>query len=265
MRKTPFYILLTCLILISSNQKLDAQFFKNTIDTLKQHRTIKISETDKWNIRGTSLNYFNVQDTKMTPLVYSGPGIGLDFSTYKTRKLCSNYNSFNLHYSVLLGPSDDIMHGVKFRYNYTRLRKLNSSNLEIGGGTNMETNARIYTKNGNDPIGVEILTTLNFAAAYTTDFKNSKIEILAQLPLFAFASRYPDYSVFGFNNLFMPIGQYNSIRTKFTLIKPMKYSNENKYSISYEWDIYSFKEYDKLFNLVAGTHLITFSYWLKKK
>ncbi|MEA3450940.1 MAG: hypothetical protein U9Q83_03445 [Bacteroidota bacterium] len=267
MKKVKFYFGLAFTVLFMINIQLNAQFFKSKIDTLKMLRTLKISQTEKYSIRGTSLNFLNIQDTKMTPMIYSGPGIGFNLSSYKTIKNYTHFTGFNFHYSTLFGPdkiSLSYMHGLKFRFNTGKLYQLNSNNWKIGASSNIETNSRIYLKNGNDPVGTEILSTINFAGSYSFDYKQNKIEIRAELPLFAYVMRFPDYNIFGFNHLFMPLGIYNSIRTKFIIVKPLKYSSENHYSISYEWDLYTFKEYDKYFKIVSGTHFITFSYWLKK-
>lgn len=257
------------LFIALSTSSLQAQFIKNKIDTLKYKREVKISQTEKYKIFGTSVSLANIQDTKMTPLVYFGTGIGFNGDVFKTVNKFTHFTSFNAHYIAFMGPdgTSSIMHGTKLRFNKGILCNLDSK-FNIGGSTNAEFNGRIYPKNGNDMLNVEILATVNLAASYVHKFdlfnRERTLDFRAELPLFAYAMRYPDYNVFGITNLFMPIGKYKALRTKFTLVNPYKHSKENKYSISYEWDLYMFKENDNFQKLVSGTHLITFSYWLKK-
>jgi len=88
-------------------------------------------------------NIINIQDTKMTPMIYSGLGIGFNFGSYKTIKNYTYFTSFNLHYSALFGPdkiSLSYMHGLKFRFNTGKLYQLNSKNWKIGASSNLETN-----------------------------------------------------------------------------------------------------------------------------
>jgi len=261
-------ITLSFVFLVSANQ-LNAQFLN--LDTLRQKRIDKIAQTDKYKIWGTSVSFLEVQDTKLSPMIYSGPGIGSNFNSFRTIKQLTHYTNFNLHYFALAGPgaANSYMNGVTLRFNKGVLHDLNNNNWKIGASTNLEGHTRIYASAGNDALSAEILATLNFASSYSLKFNfNDRpfvFDIRAELPLFAYSMRYPEYSVWGVNNLFMPIGKIKALRTQFTFIKPLKYSNENKYSISYEWDFYSFKENDNLHKLVSGTHLITFSYWLKKK
>jgi len=260
--------LLIFLVLLINNQ-LKAQFIK--LDSIRQKRIEKIAQTDKYKIFGTSINFLDVQDTKLSPMVYSGPGVGFNFDSYKTIRNLTHYFSFNLHYSALFGPSDfdSYMHGVTFRLNKGILKSLKNEKWKIGGSTHIEAHGRIYPKVGNDLFSAEVLASLNFASCYTMHFelldRPYTLELRTELPLFTYALRFPKYSISGFNNLFMPIGINKALRTKFTLTRPLKFFNQNKYSISYEWDFYSFKENEGLHKLVSGTHYITFSYWLKTK
>lgn len=270
MRKKIIYSLLVSFLVIASEQKLNAQFISRTLDTLKHRRQVKISKTDKYKLFGTSVSFSSIQDTKMTPLIYSGPSIGVNGGVFRTVKKFTHFTNFNAHYVALFGTVglDSYMQGARFRFNTGTLHKLKSTKWSIGGSTNIELNGRLYPKIGNDMLSSEALATINFAAGYPFEFdvlkRKRTLYILAGLPLFAYSMRYPDYCVDGFKHLFIPIGKYNALRTKFTLITPYKYSNENKYSISYEWDFYTFKENNNLHKLVSGAHFITFSYWLKK-
>ena len=250
------------------------KIIKNKTDTLKRKSVrirIGIGKIDKYKIWGTTASFSNVQDLKTSPMIYSGPGCGINRNSYKTLNKFTYLFGFNAHYAALLGPvmADSYIHGVKIRLNKGALYQLNSKNWKIGGSTNIETNARIYPKIGNDVVSAEILASINFAASYSFDFMlfngDNTFDIKTELPFFAYVLRFPDYNIQGFKNLYMPIGKFNALRTTFTLIKPFKYSNENKYSISYEWDFYMFNENSGLHKLVYGGHFITFSYWLKKR
>lgn len=258
------------IFLVGSFSQAKAQFIKNKIDSIRHKRQIRISETDKYLLSGISLVFSDVQDSKMTPFVYSGPGIGYFGGKYKTRKRFTTFYNFDANYVALLGPQQlsSYMHGIKLRLNGGKLYQLKNPAWKMGASSNLESYTRIYMKNGNDALNEEMLATLNFATSYSFDFnlckRKNTFDIRAELPLVAYAFRYPDFSVFNTNEQFMPIGKYNSLRTKFTLIRPMKHSQENLYSISYEWDFYTFTEKDQLFKLVAGTHFLTFTYWLKK-
>lgn len=269
MKKFIIYIYFIGLALLGNSQQLNGQVVRNILDTLEQRKTVKINQTDKFMIIGTALNFSNVQDSKMSNMIYSGPGMGSEFITYRTFKKYTYFTGFNFQYTALFGPKlDSYVNGMDICFNKVILHELNSENWKMGASTNLEAHGRIFSKIGNDAINGELLATINFASSYSFDFnflnRKNTFDIRAELPLFAYALRFPKYNCSGINNLFMPIGKYKALRTKFTIISPFKYSNENRFSISYEWDFYTFKENQNLDKLVSGTHFITFCYWLKK-
>jgi len=240
-------------------------------DTLRQKPNLKMDQTDKYKIWGTAIGIFDVQDTKMSPMVYSGPSLGFERNALRTTPKFTHYTNFNMHYALLLGPSnaDSYMHGAIFRINRGMLYQLKSDHWKVGGSADLEARGRIFPKIGNDAFGIDLYARLNLAAAYTFDFKfrkaNNTLDIRAEVPLFAAVMRFPDYSIGSVNFLFMPGGQFKALRTKFTWIRAFKYSNENRYAFSYEWDFFTFKEYDKLFKTVSGAHILSYTYWLKTK
>jgi hypothetical protein len=258
-------------LLLSAGSLIGSHAKAQVSDTtaLKPHHTI--DQIDKYKIWGASIGFFDVQDTKMSPMVYSGPSFGIEMSLLRTTPRFTNFTNFNMHYALLVGLplSDSYMHGAAFRINSGLLYQIKPEHWKVGGSADLQTRGRIFPKIGNDAFGIDLYARINLAASYTLDFKsrraNNTLDIRAELPLFASVMRFPDYSVNSVNFLFMPAGRFKALRTKFTLIKSFKYSNENRYAFSYEWDFFTFKEYDKLFKTVSGAHILSYTYWLKTK
>jgi hypothetical protein len=238
-------------------------------DTIKTMKTPKHELSDKYKIWGTAFHFSDIQDTKMSSMVYSGPGFGLERNLWRVDPKYTHLTNVDLHYSMLLGPElfGSYMHGICMRFNRGILYHLKNQPWKIGGSVDAKINSRIYPKIGNDAFALDFFTGINFSASYSFEFNflltGNTLDIQAEIPLIVTSLRYPDYNLTGIRLSLMPIGRFTGLRTKITLIRPFLYSRENRYSIGYEWDFYTFREYDGLFRFVSGNHFFTYSYWLK--
>ena len=68
---------LLLIILFLSLVALNGQGIKDRIEAFKERRKEKIAVTDKYQVSGPVLSYGSLQDKRISPLVYPGPGAGI--------------------------------------------------------------------------------------------------------------------------------------------------------------------------------------------
>lgn len=259
------------LIILSAAQAPGrAQFLSGIIDTLKHKRSEKIKLTDRWHVSGTSFGFALVQDTKMSPLIYAGPGTGLYWQTFRTVPKWLHLTGFTGRYSALGGPDefDNIVHTPHFRFYTGSYRNIKKSGFSAGGSFNAEARGRIYPKIANDALNTDFAASLFAGGFYRYKmqvFRQAAFIIAgAETALYSYLLRFPKYNISGTEQYLAPLGVYNQFKFHLGIVKQMKHSKENKIGIKYDWDMVFMKEDEGLHKLVSGNHFITISFWLKR-
>ncbi len=249
---------------------LNAQSLKERIEAFKEKRQEKIAVTDKFQISGPVLSYGSLQDHRISPLIYPGPGAGIYWTTFKITPEWTTIYDLRLQYNHLQGPStlNSQFRNPHGRLESNFLRHLKNDSWAAGGGISMEYFANFYGKLENDAFHGDGFVSLNATASYTEEFRLLKRDAWLRssitIPFFSYINRIPDYNIGGVEHIFSGPFSYRRVGLKTELIKMMKHSEENRVSISYEWDFWHWKNEEEGLPVRVGNHRIRIGFWLKR-
>lgn len=261
------YLLLIILLLfpVASN----AQSIKERIEAFKERRKEKIAVTDKYQVSGPVLSYGSLQDQRISPLVYPGPGAGIYWRSFKITPKWTTIHDLRLQYNHLQGPStlNSQFRSPQGRIESNFLRHL-KNDWAVGGGLSGEYMANFYSKLENDAFHGNGIVSLNATASFTEDFqllkKDAWFRSSVTLPLFSYINRIPDYNIGGMEQIFAGPVSFRRLSFKAELIKMMKHSKENRVSISYEWDFWHLKNEEEGLPVKVANHRLRIGFWLKR-
>jgi len=228
-----------------------------------------IDTTDAWLVSEPRITYVTLQDTTMSPLIYSGLGSGFAFSDEVDRPrwfwpttLAAGYNYPRVP-EVL--PGD--YHAIGISAETSFQRKLTGGFL-VGGGIHGSLGYRFYTKLSNSADNLDVIVSLAASAGWNAAFtiRSRAIEFRSRLamPLFSYVGRSPEYSLFGYSSHWAPPWSLIRIRAEAGFTWPLKHGGGNTGRVFYTWDFYAFDEFGGLHQLRMGTHTLGFGMGLKR-
>ncbi|MFW5877673.1 MAG: hypothetical protein ACOCUP_01030 [bacterium] len=249
---------------------LNAQSLKDRIEVFIEKRQEKIALTDKYQISGPVLSYGSLQDQRISPLIYPGPGAGIYWTTFKISPKWTTIHDLRLQYNHLQGPStlNSQFRSPQGRLESSFLRHIRSDSWAAGGGISGEYTANFYDKLENDSFHGDGVVSLNAVASYTEEFPLLKREAWFRssliVPVFSYINRFPDYNIGGMEHILAGPGSYRRLGLKAELVKLMKHSKENRVSISYEWDFWHLTNEDEGLPVRTANHRLRIGFWLKR-
>lgn len=248
----------------------NAQSIKERIEAFKERRQEKIAVTDKYQVSGPVLSYGRLQDQRISPLIYPGPGAGIYWTIFKITPDWTTTHDLRLQYNHLQGPStlNSQFRSPQGRLQSNYLHHFRNDSWAAGGGISGEYTANFYSKLENDSFHGDGVVSLNAVASYTEGFPLLKRDAWFRssliIPVFSYINRIPDYNIGGVEHIFVGPGSYRRAGFKAELIKMMKHSEENRVSISYEWDFWHLRNKEEGLPVRVGNHRIRIGFWLKR-
>lgn len=240
----------------------------------QQKAAERAAKYDNYTVLGISFCQSVIQDTKMSPLVYSGPGIGIRHQTLQFGEKSWLSSRFEAAYAIPGRNGADASYtNINLKYQLMYARKTNwwKEHLYFGGAVDVLDQIKSYDKLGNSSFNNDLVIGLHPVVMLRKKqqiLKRSTI-IFGRMGfnLVSYVNRIPTYQV-GFresNGKVLPIGQFNRFRWECGLHMPRKWSLENRIGFEYSWDFYAMNEFDKLFKLRAAQHLLTINYFIKTR
>lgn len=234
---------------------------------LRARRAAWVAGTDAWLSFGPAGTYVNLQDTRMSPLVYSGFGPGAVISDRVVRSDWIWPTTVTFLYAFPQGPRElqgfysDIAGSLSSLF----LRRVEGIRAEyaVGGGISGSTNVRLYTKLQNSFQNVDIVVSVSASGQAEVPFTFLNRAMVwstrATVPLFSYVGRAPEYSFRGYSNYWKPPWQFFRATVETGLRWGLRWSAENESELLYSWDFYAMKELDGLHALRIATHTISLS------
>lgn len=251
---------------------LQAQWLKEKVELWQEKREARIALIDRYQIAGPVLSWSNVQDTRMSPLIYDGPGGGGYWSTLKQKSQWTEITSFSFRYNLLNGPTE-ILEGTYINpaasFETVFLRKLADPRWQAGGSISVFYQARFYDKLENDASNHDFISSIGFDLLFEQAFRfrgrDAWISSRLQAPVFSYLFRIPDYNISGLSHIWAPPWQFQKLSLETSLIRKMKYSLENRWSVGYVWDFYHLNEPEYGHAVYYGVHSLRLGLWLKDR
>lgn len=261
--------LLIFFVLILFSQHAHAQWLRNVIDTLQHKRQEQIAITDKWHTSGTFASYLQLQNTQLSPLIYSGPGGGVSWHTQRYTPTWHQITGVHVFYHYLLGPEtlESMMHFPGGYFATVWLRNTRWPGISLGGSLRAGYEGSIYSKLGNDAEHGNGLASLALAGQWRYGFtllkRPADVYARLQLPLASYLNRYPQFNIREMEHHFMPLGRLNQLVFTAQLVHNRKHSQENRVSVAYQWRYYHYDFTEQKQQNTTAQHWLTFSFWMK--
>lgn len=253
---------------------------KDSMSWFQRHREKKkvkaienAEKYDNYTVLGMSLSHNTIQDTKMAPSIYSGPGIGIRHDMIQLSETAWMSSKFEGTYAI---PGREGWDGnytnvnIKYQFLYTKKVKKHP-NLYLGASMDFLNQFKLYTPLGNSAVNNDLVVGLQPVAMLRKERKILKRNSIAYtrmgFNLLSYVNRYPTYNVGSreLNYFISPIGVFNRFRFELGFNTLRKWSNENRVGLEYSWDFYAMNELDKQFKVRAAQHMVTFNFYLKTR
>jgi hypothetical protein len=239
-------------------------------------RLDKIAETDAYLLLAPTTTYVNLQDTRMTPLIYGGFGFGFVLQDLVIWPNLISDTTFTGHFSAPSVP--DVLPGIYQNINGTmdmaylyRVPGVGSAiggQLAAGGSLSAGTSFRLYDKLQNSALNFDIVASVNASARWGLSFvvfnRSLTWHLAGTTPLFSYVGRYPEYTIDGLRSYWAPPWVFPRITIETGLGTGLRWSEENRVELSYTWDFYALNELDGLHVLRIGTHQLALSLGTKR-
>ena len=233
---------------------------------------LKAKTTDNYFINTINTGISQVQDTRISPMIYFGPSIGIGMSQIEFKeKWISNLDLKAQIAGLSFEDSDNMLTSTKIELNYRLLKKTNwiSNSISVGASIRNLAHLKLYPYLGNSAFNFDFIGMIDPSIRWQKTgsvFKRPSLFFIdADISGFGIVLRQPSYAFRGLSTYFTGLGQLNRLSFETGFVSKMKWSNENKFSLSYRWDFYSFNELNKLHQIRTAFHTISFSYWLKTR
>ncbi len=248
---------------------LEAQSLKERIEAFKQRRQEKIAVTDRYQVSGPVLSYGSIQDQRISPLIYPGPGAGIYWESFRVSPGWTTITSLRLQYNHMNGPEtlNEVFRNPQGRLETLLLYHTRNESWEAGGGLSAEYLMYLYTKLGNDSYHGDGIASFNAAGFYKKPFRLLKTDAWLRsgiiIPLFSYVNRIPEYNINGMEHILVGPDNYRRISLCTQIIKKLKHSDENRISISYKWDFGFLDDSGGQYPARIAYHRLSFGFWLK--
>lgn len=232
---------------------------------LNRARLEWIAGTDAWIHAGPAFSFVSLLDTRMSPIVYAGPGVGVLLSTDVVRqrwlwpgtltaRLVRPTGSAVLpgSYESLSGEAD-----VAILYRFV------GSGFAAGGGVRSSVHVRTYDKLQNNSFNSDVIVALNASGRWETAFgalsRVLVFHVRADVPVVSWISRSPAYAMHGSASYLAPPTRYVRATIESGLTWPLRWSDQNTARLRYAWDFYVLDEFDRAHTVRIATHTLSLS------
>ncbi len=260
-----FLLLMTILPSLSQGQ------IKQKWNNYKDKRQVKKSEQTSYLVLETGVTYSNNQDLSTSNQIYNGAGLGLSIGKFKeSPKVIKDSETIGVVNNFISSQGGVSGFDWTVTSNYGHLFILNreaEQNWRVAVGPKVDAlgQVRLIPSLSNSSIHWDAMFSLGAAARVdrTIRLPLIKKEVSfygeAHLPLVGYLNR-PSYAIPGWEieHTFGFIGRMNRLETEFGLIMPIRKNNPNLFRISYNWDVFNYRDND-IYKVTTGHHALSFA------
>jgi hypothetical protein len=260
-----FLLLMTILPSLSQGQ------IKQKWNNYKDKRQVKKSQQISYLVLETGLTYSNNQDLSTSNQIYNGAGLGLSIGEFKeTPNVIKDYEAIGLVNNFISSQGGVTGFDWTVTTNYGHLFILNKDvekdwRIAVGPKLDFLTQVRFIPSLGNSSIHWDGMLSLGAAARVDRTIRLPLIKKdvgfygEAHLPLVGYLNR-PNYAIPGWDveHTFGYLGRMNRLETEFGIITPIRKDNLNLFRISYNWDVFNYRDND-VYKVVTGHHALSFA------
>jgi hypothetical protein len=268
----PFAVLLVFMLVIPAPVRAAEPTEEDSpgfLDRVRSYRAGWLESTDAWLFTEPHTSYVNIQDTRMSPLLYPGYGFGLSLNDQVVRPDWLLSTAISGRYNIVSVPRE--LPGF-YQNSFVELESVAHRNLpgrlSVGAGFRAGANSRVYDKLGNSGRNADImvsgLAALRWQSPVEFRRRDAQIHLRGTSPVFSYVGRYPEYSLFGLASHWAPPWQFVRITVEAGLRMSMRWSSENALRLLYTWNFYSLDELDGLHTLRYGSHTVGLGLGLKR-
>ena len=232
---------------------------------LNQLRLEWIEDTDAWFHAGPAGVYVNLQDTRMSPLRYSGPGPGFALSADLVREHWLWLHSAAIRYALPRASDEQAgtYMSISGEADVSLLYRIGGTNLAAGGAVRGGAHLRTYDRLQNNSYNSDVIVALNASGRWEVPFdflsRSLVFHVGAVVPAFSWISRSPAYATHGSASFWAPPARYFRTTLESGLTWTLAHAMENVARVKYTWDFYTLREFDGLHTLGVATHTLSLS------
>jgi len=260
-----FLLLMTVLPSLSQGQ------IKQKWTNYKEKKQAKKAEETSYLILETSATYSNSQDLSTSNQIYNGGGLGLSIGEFKeTPNLIKDCEAIGLVNNFISSQGGVTGFDWTVTGNYGHLFILNKEvkqdwRVAVGPKIDFLTQVRFMPSLGNSSLHWDGMLSLGAAARVDRTVrlplikKDVQFYSEAHLPLIAYLNR-PNHGIPGWDvqHALGYLGRMNRLETEFGIITPIRKDNPNLFRISYNWDMFRYRDND-IYKVVTGHHALSFA------
>jgi len=232
---------------------------------LNQLRLEWIEDTDAWFHAGPAGVYVNLQDTRMSPLRYSGPGPGFALSADLVREDWLWLHSAVVRYA--LPRASDAPAGTYMSFSgdadVSLLYRFGGTRLAAGGAVRGGAHLRTYDRLQNNSYNSDVIVGLHASGRWEVPFdflsRSVVFHLGAAVPTLSWISRSPAYATHGSVSYWAPPDRYFRTTVETGLTWTLAHAAENVARLKYTWDFYALREFEGLHTLRIATHTLALS------
>ena len=237
----------------------DVPFFTR----LNRWRLAWIAGTDAWHHAGPAVAWVNLHDTRMSPIVYSGPGPSFLLTLDVQRQRWLALHAITGRYARVSGPPvlPAVFESSSGEADAVLLRRFAAIGLAAGGGVRGALHARTYPKLQNNAFSSDASVSLNAVGRWTLPFtlrsRSFAFHLRADAPLVAWISRSPAYGVYGTASYWAPPTRYLRATVSTGLTWAMRHGPGNTARLTYVWDYYALDPFNGVYPLRVASHTLS--------
>ena len=213
-----------------------------------------------------------VQDLRMSPLVYSGLGLYLDLSAFRYGTKSLRELRFTMGYSAANNQigSSSLMHLPKLMLDYTLQRRVSipEGKMYLGASVTNEGNARIYLPLGNNAFATDYQFSLNPSISFVKEnIRNSRwsLWIRSNIGLAGLTIRYPRFTYEGIETQFLFAGWYRRWQFELAGVRAFRFEEHNRFYVAYQFELYRFNSPIDGHPISQYLNKIKVAFWLHRK
>ncbi len=212
------------------------------------------------------------QDTRISPLIFEGAGIGVTLENlmFGTKSLNTVQISFRYAGAKTEVDAENIMQVFQGDINYSHQRRVNvpRGKLYVGASFNNLINGRLYLPLGNNALSFDYSAALSAEATWIKEnfIKNEWLfKANVGMALLSYNLRFPKFAFTGLEQSVSTVNSYNSVFVNLGIAPKLKYSNENRWYMGYVFNFYGLTSKLDAKRVGQFVHGIKLAYWLKSK
>lgn len=228
-----------------------------------------IANTDAWLYTGRSGHYVRLQDTRMSPLVYSGLGTDPHASLEIVRERWMSPTSFAVR-RVTLDENETLADSYStfaLEADTALLYRIPDTGFAVGGGVRGGAHRRVYDKLRNSRDNADVIFSANAVGLWEVPFvflsRFVRIHLRLDVPAVSWVTRSPNYALFSSRSFWAPPNSFFRSTVETGVTWQLRWSNENTARIVYAWDFYAMNEHDNRYAVRSAAHSLVLSFGLR--